>query len=146
MRRHFRAWLRPIDSRGYSPEARRAFPAALSLPFAFALFAWMLLGQGAAAAPKKKGLPSKPIDLNHATLEQLEQLPGVGPVMAASILKFRQQSGAFERVDDLLAIRGISRRRFEKIRPYVYVGKQSAGRSFPSRNSSEPSRRASTRP
>jgi competence ComEA-like helix-hairpin-helix protein len=146
MRRHFRARLRPIDSRERSPEARRAVPVPLRLPFAFALIALMLFCQGAAAAPKKKALPSKPIDLNRATLEQLEQLPGVGPVMAASIMKFRQQSGAFERVDDLLAIRGISRRRFDKIRPYVYVGKRSARRSSPSQNSSEPPRRASTRP
>lgn len=76
------------------------------------------------AAAKKEKLPARPIDLNRATLQQLEELPGVGPVMAHSILKFRRQSGPFERVDDLLAIRGISRRRLEKIRPYVFVGKK----------------------
>jgi hypothetical protein len=44
--------------------------------------------------------------------------------MARSILKFREESGPFQRVDDLLAIRGISHGRLAKIRPYVYVGKQ----------------------
>ncbi|HVB99692.1 MAG TPA: helix-hairpin-helix domain-containing protein [Candidatus Dormibacteraeota bacterium] len=84
-----------------------------------------------ASARRRKVLPSHPIDLNHSTLDQLEELPDVGPSMAHSILRFRRLSGPFERVEDLLAIRGISRRRFDKIRPYVFVGKspsQSRGR------------------
>lgn len=77
-----------------------------------------------------KTLPSHPINLNTATLSQLEELPDVGSVMAHAILKFREYSGPFERVDDLLAIRGISHRRLDKIRPYVYVGKEKrSGRS-----------------
>ncbi len=65
--------------------------------------------------------PAKPLDLNAATVEQLERLPGVGPRTAQEIVKFREKSGPFRRVEDLLAIRGITKRRLERLRPYVTV-------------------------
>ena len=65
--------------------------------------------------------PPKPIDLNAATFEQLQQLPGVGPATAKAIIRFREKSGPFQRPEDLLAIHGISRARFAKIKPYVTV-------------------------
>ncbi len=70
---------------------------------------------------KKKQPPAKPLDLNTATVEQFQQLPGVGPVTAKAIVRFREKSGPFQRVEDLLAIRGITKRKLEKLRPYVYV-------------------------
>lgn len=87
-----------------------------------AVVALAMIGAGAAIAkPKKKRPPAKPIDLNHATIDQLEELPGVGPVTARHIVEFRQKSGPFKRVDDLLSIHGISQRRLEKMRPYIVV-------------------------
>ena len=65
--------------------------------------------------------PAQPLDLNAATVEQLEQLPGIRKDIAESIVKFREKSGPFQRVEELRAIRGISEARFEKIRPYVTV-------------------------
>jgi competence ComEA-like helix-hairpin-helix protein len=76
-------------------------------------------GCGAALAQKKP--PATPIDLNTATITQLEKLPGVGPTTAKAIIDFRSRSGPFQRVEDLLAIRGISKGRLEKLRPYVTV-------------------------
>ena len=75
----------------------------------------------ALAAFAQKKPPAKPIDINTAGSEQLQQLPGVGPVMAKSILDFRKKSGPFRRVEDLLAVRGISEGRFKAILPYVVV-------------------------
>lgn len=70
---------------------------------------------------KKLPPPSKPMDLNSATSDQLQRLPGVGPVTAQRILDYRKKSGPFQSVDDLLAVRGISTKRLEKIRQYVMV-------------------------
>jgi comEA protein len=75
----------------------------------------------ALAAAKKLPPPSKPIDLNTASSEQLQRLPGVGPVMAQRILDYRKKSGPFQSVDDLLAVKGISNKRLERIRQYVMV-------------------------
>ena len=72
-------------------------------------------------AEARKRPPEHPLDLNAATAEQLQQLPAVGPGMANAIVEFREKSGPFRRVEDLLAIRGITKQRLDKIRPYVIV-------------------------
>ena len=73
-------------------------------------------------ANAEKQPPAKPIDLNAATIKELEELPGVGPVTAKRILDTRQKSGRFHRVEGLLAIRGISQKKLDALRPYVRVG------------------------
>ncbi len=64
-------------------------------------------GGAAAGAPAGGSSPSAPVDLNSATLEQLEGLPGIGPVTAQKILDYRQQHGAFHSVDELQGVPGI---------------------------------------
>jgi competence ComEA-like helix-hairpin-helix protein len=73
----------------------------------------------ALASPAQKKPPAHPIDLNRATIAQLQQLPGIGPATAKAIIQFREKSGPLKRVEDLLAIQGISKARLEKLRPYV---------------------------
>jgi competence protein ComEA len=61
----------------------------------------------AAGSPAAGSSPSAPLDLNSATLEQLENLPGIGPVTAQKILDYRQQHGAFHSVAELQGVPGI---------------------------------------
>jgi competence ComEA-like helix-hairpin-helix protein len=63
----------------------------------------------------------KRLNLNTASAEELDSLPEVGPRLARAIIAFREKSGPFRRVEDLLAVPGISKRRLEKIRPHIYV-------------------------
>ncbi len=69
----------------------------------------------------QKKLPERPIDLNLASVEELQRLPEIGASRARAIVEFRKKSGSFRRLEDLLAIRGINRRRLEKLRPYVFI-------------------------
>lgn len=63
--------------------------------------------------------PAGPLHLNLATLEQLDALPGVGPVTAKKILDYREQHGAFTSVEQLDAIPGIGPARIEQLRELV---------------------------
>jgi competence protein ComEA len=60
-----------------------------------------------------------PVHLNTATLEQLDALPGVGPVTAQKILDYRQQNGGFASVDELDAVPGIGPARLDQLRESV---------------------------
>ena len=61
------------------------------------------------------------VDLNTASAEELEELPGVGPAIAAAILDERERRGRFTTVDDLLDVRGIGDARLEQLRDLVTV-------------------------
>jgi competence protein ComEA len=61
------------------------------------------------------------VNLNTATLEQLDTLPGVGPVTAAAIIAWRDANGAFAGVDQLGEVDGIGPARLEKLRALVTV-------------------------
>ncbi|MFM9441994.1 helix-hairpin-helix domain-containing protein [Streptomyces acidiscabies] len=60
-----------------------------------------------------------PVSLGAATLEQLDALPGVGPVLAQHILDYRTQHGGFRSVDELRQVNGIGERRFAELRELV---------------------------
>jgi competence protein ComEA len=61
------------------------------------------------------------VDLNRATPQQLDALPGIGPVTAQRILDWRAQHGRFARVEQLREVDGIGERRFAQLRELVAV-------------------------
>lgn len=66
------------------------------------------------------------VDLNGATAKQLETLPGIGPALAGRIVEFREKNGPFKRVEDLLNVRGIGEKKFQKLEPLIRVGRPTA--------------------
>ena len=81
--------------------------------------------RGAAGAPAAGGSTggaasaTGPVHLNSATVEQLDTLPGVGPVTAQKIVDYRTKHGAFSSVDELDAISGIGPARLDQLRDLV---------------------------
>lgn len=62
-----------------------------------------------------------PLGINTATSEELQQIPGIGPVMAEKIILYREQIGTFTDFDDLLPIDGIGQKTVEKLTEYCYI-------------------------
>ena len=74
-------------------------------------------GLGAGA----QGAPVFPIDINAASQQELEALPGVGPVLASAIIERRSRYGPFQRPEDLKEVPGIGEKTYSKIAPFVTV-------------------------
>jgi competence protein ComEA len=97
-----------------------------SLRFVLLLVA-LLLGCGSLGADEKKAEPK--VNINTATVEELAKLPGVGKSIAQRIVSHREKSGKFRHVDELLVIRGISRKKLEKLRPLITVETEEKARN-----------------
>ncbi|MCI0573129.1 MAG: ComEA family DNA-binding protein [Myxococcaceae bacterium] len=96
------------------------------------LLALMLLLAGPASAGASGGRAELTgvVNLNAATLEQLDALPGVGPKAAQAILAYRARK-PFRRVEELVRVKGIGLKRLEQLRPYVAVGGETTLRRAP---------------
>ena len=77
------------------------------------------VGAAGAGSADASGVPTGPVHLNSATIEQLDSLPGVGPVTAQKIVDYRQKHGAFSSVDELDAVPGIGPARLDQLRDLV---------------------------
>lgn len=80
-----------------------------------------VVATGPAAAPGAGGPPGGPVNLNTATLADLDTLPGVGPVLAQRILDARDAQGGFAAVSDLRKVSGIGDARYEQLKDLVTV-------------------------
>jgi competence protein ComEA len=75
---------------------------------------------GSASAGSVSG-PAAPVDLNSATQDGLDALPGIGPVLAQRIITWRTQHGRYTSVDELAEVPGIGPKALERLRPLVRV-------------------------
>lgn len=76
-------------------------------------------------ASVSEAVPAEPsdgrIDLNTATLEELDTLPGIGPVLAQRILDYREEYGGFLSVEEIVHVKGIGEKTLEKLKDLVKV-------------------------
>jgi competence protein ComEA len=80
-----------------------------------------VLGAATAGAEGAGAAPGIPVDLNVATMADLDALPGIGPATAQAILTYRERNGPFRTVDDLGEVQGIGPARLEALRELVRV-------------------------
>jgi competence protein ComEA len=69
------------------------------------------------AGPRRP--PERPVNLNTATVTELMQLPRVGIKTAQRIVEFREAHGAFQRLEDLMNVKGIGEKAFARLQPYL---------------------------
>lgn len=84
----------------------------------------LALGPCVAAAQEKR--PAAPaaqtlVNLNTASVSMLEGLPGIGKATADRIVEYRQKSGGFKKIEELMNIRGIGEKSFLKLKPMITV-------------------------
>lgn len=63
----------------------------------------------------------QPVDLNRATAAEFDRLPGVGPVLARRMVDYRKSVGRFHAVEDLRAVKGIGKKKLERLKPFLTV-------------------------
>ena len=80
----------------------------------------LLLGARAGALRAKQP-PKTPVNINTASTEELQRLPGVGPARAAQIIRLRQKNGCFRSVDELRALPRLSEKQFQELKKYATV-------------------------
>lgn len=86
---------------------------------------------GSAAVPAKDGAAKEAeaapatqgkLDLNRATAEQLDGLPGIGETKAKAIVEYRKTNGPFRKAEDLMKVKGIGTKTYEKLKDLITVG------------------------
>jgi competence protein ComEA len=84
------------------------------------LLAAPMISAGQATSPAK-ATPAGVININTATAEQLDSLPGVGAKLAARIVDYRQKNGGFKKLEDLMNVQGIGEKNFLKLKPLITI-------------------------
>ena len=82
-----------------------------------------------AGAAKAKATAANPVNLNSASVAQLQTLPGIGPSAAQRIVDYRQKNGSFKKIEELMNVKGIGEKSFLKLKPLITVGGDKADRA-----------------
>lgn len=114
LRRHDSAFAARAEGGTHPPAAAAGDASAPSAP----------AGTAEASAPAASGirdLAPRVVNLNTATRAQLETLPGVGPSTAERIIEYRTTVGRFRRIEDVMNVKSIGEKKFERMKQYISV-------------------------
>ena len=103
----------------YLTPQERKFIVAVMIVFTIGAAVQLLLRRDIAPIRWAKSVRQFKININTARADQLQMLPGIGAKLAQRILDYRREKGAFKALDDLEAVDGLTKKRFEKIKELI---------------------------
>jgi competence ComEA-like helix-hairpin-helix protein len=83
-----------------------------------------LLAAGASIDKGENSLDSIRVEMNEANLQDWVKLPGIGEVYAQRIISYREQINGFTALEQLLEVKGIGEKRFQKLKPMIYLSEE----------------------
>jgi competence protein ComEA len=81
----------------------------------------LMLSSVSVMAQKSAPAATEKINLNSATVEQLQSLPGIGPAIAKGIIEHRTKAGKFNRIEEIMNVKGIGEKKFQKIKDRLTI-------------------------
>lgn len=64
------------------------------------------------------------VDINRDSVEELRRLPGIGPVLAERVIRYRRENGKFASIRDIQNVKGIGVKRFAQLQPYIHIDRE----------------------
>ena len=93
----------------------------MHMAWALILCLGLVLAPTAVLAQKNKAASTEKVNLNTATAEQLQTLPGVGPALAKVIIEYRTKTGKFNKIEELLNVKGVGEKKFQQMKDRLVV-------------------------
>jgi competence protein ComEA len=93
----------------------------MRLAWAIVLCVGLVVAPITALAQQGSAPSNEKVNLNTATLEQLQTLPGVGPAIAKSIVEYRTKVGKFSKIEDILNVKGIGEKKYQQMKDRLTI-------------------------
>jgi competence protein ComEA len=93
----------------------------MHLALALILCLGLALAPASVLAQKSKSALTEKVNINTATAEQLQTLPGIGPALAKAIIDHRTKNGKFGKIEELINVKGVGQKKFQKMKDRLIV-------------------------
>ncbi len=93
----------------------------MHLAWALILCLGLVLAPTSVLAQKSKSTLTEKVNINTATAEQLQTLPGIGPALAKAIIDHRTKNGKFGKIEELINVKGMGQKKFQKMKDRLVV-------------------------
>jgi competence protein ComEA len=110
-----------FDPQINSPQEENMRLKRMHLAWTLILCLGLVLASTSVLAQKSKSTLTEKVNINTATAEQLQTLPGIGPALAKAIIDHRTKNGKFGKIEELINVKGVGQKKFQKMKDRLVV-------------------------